>query len=404
MVKTVDNPQSILVIGPAWVGDMVMAQALFKALRERHGEVAIDVVAPAWSGPLLARMPEVRETIELPVAHGELGLRTRWRIARSLRQKCYDQAIVLPRSAKAALLPWFAGIPVRTGYRGEHRYAMLNDIRPLDEASVYRTVDRYVGLALPRGEAMLQPQNRSRTEAGNDTDQPSASTDLVPVSRVPNPRLTSTLEQQATAIRALGLDKPRQPAADQPGDRGIRPLARQATDEDNTDKPVLSLCPGAEYGPAKRWPAAYFAALARAYLDKGWRVWLIGSANDQPIAAQITQQAPSVEDLTGQTELAQAIDLLAASRAVVANDSGLMHVAAATGTPLVALYGSSDPQYTPPLSDQARILYRGLSCSPCFERECPLEHLDCLRGITPTEVSDALTGLLGHDADQRKEA
>ena len=393
MVKTVDNPQSILVIGPAWVGDMVMAQALFKALRDRHPEVAIDVVAPDWSGPLLARMPEVRETIGLPVAHGELGLRTRWRIARSLRQKGYDQAIVLPRSAKAALLPWFAGIPVRTGYRGEHRYAILNDIRPLDEGAVYRTVDRYVGLALPRGEAMMQPQNRSRAEAGDDAGQPSASTDLVPVSRVPNPRLTSTLEQQATAIRALGLDKPRQPAADQPGDRGIRPLARQAADEDNTDKPVLSLCPGAEYGPAKRWPAAYFAALARAYLDKGWRVWLIGSANDQSIAAQITQQAPSVEDLTGQTELAQAIDLLAASRAVVTNDSGLMHVAAATGTPLVALYGSSDPQYTPPLSDQARILYRGLSCSPCFERECPLEHLDCLRGITPTEVADMLSTL-----------
>jgi heptosyltransferase-2 len=155
--------------------------------------------------------------------------------------------------------------------------------------------------------------------------------------------------------------------------------------------PVLSLCAGAEYGPAKRWPSQYFGGLARQYLGLGWRVWLLGSGNDAKITAEIRELAPGAVDLAGRTSLDQAIDLLAASDVVVSNDSGLMHVAAAADTAVVALYGSSDPQYTPPLSDEAQVIYRGLDCSPCFARECPLGHLNCLHGITVEAVANAVS-------------
>ena len=331
------TPRKVLVVGPAWVGDMVMAQSLFKTLKRQDPQVEIDVVAPGWSEPLLARMPEINRTHPLAVSHGKLNLSARWGLGRRLRQQHYDQAIVLPRSAKSALVPWLAGIPRRTGYRGEHRYGLLNDRRELNRLEHYRTVDRFIALA-----------NDGHTQAVNP----------------PQPELTSSRDQQAAAMHALELA----PGAE----------------------PILALCPGAEYGPAKRWPSEYFAALARQYLSEGWQVWLLGSHKDAALTALIGKQAPGVVDLAGRTSLDQAIDLLAISTVVVSNDSGLMHVAAGAGTAVVALYGSSDPQYTPPLSDRAQVVYHGLDCSPCFARECPLGHLNCLRDISVNEVATAV--------------
>jgi heptosyltransferase II len=330
----------VLVVGPAWVGDMMLAQSLFKTLRARDPEVVIDVIAPPWSLALLERMPEVRRGIALPVSHGELALRRRWRLGRSLRDQGYQQGIVLQRSAKAAVPLLAAGIPRRTGFRGEFRYGLLNDIRPLDPARLYRTVDRFVNLGLPRGAAM-----------------PAA---------VPEPRLLMDPVGAREAAAALGLN----------------PL----------DAPILALCPGAEYGPAKRWPEEHYARVARDRLDAGWQVWLLGSERDQAVTAAIAAQAPGVVDIAGRTSLAQAVDLLSLARAVVSNDSGLMHVAAAVGVPVIALYGSSDPNYTPPLSARARILSLGLECSPCFRRECPLGHLNCLRQLPPEQVIAVLDG------------
>jgi heptosyltransferase-2 len=341
VVKPSKLSSSILVVGPAWVGDMVMAQSLFKALRAEDHSLEIDVLAPTWAGPLLARMPEVRQAIALPFGHGELRLINRWTIGRQLRTASYQRAIILPRSAKSAVIPWVADIPVRTGYLGEHRYGLLNDIRPLDKNSVYRTVDRFVALA------------QEHKPAGANAKMPT----------IKPPQITSTAAQQKEVQQALGLEDTR---------------------------PILTLCPGAEYGSAKRWPPEYFAALARDYLALNWQVWLMGSSKDAPITQSIAQQASGVVDLAGKTSLAQAVDLLAASRVVVSNDSGLMHVAAAAGVSVVALYGSSDPQYTPPLSDEAEVLYRGLACSPCFARQCPLGHLNCLRDIRPSEVTIAV--------------
>lgn len=326
-----------LVVGPAWVGDMVMAQALFITLHAQGAEV--DVLAPRWSLPLLARMREVNRAIALPLGHGELGLGERWRIGRRLRAQRYDRAIVMPRSLKSALVPFFARIPLRTGYRGEHRYGLLNDIRPLDENQLPRVVDRYVALGLEKGAAL-------------------------PPKTIPQPRLRADADNQHRLLGALGLD---------------------------LERPVIACMPGAEYGTAKRWPLAHYAALARALLAQGYHLWILGSAKEAFDGEWIAANAPGAVNLCGKTQLEDAVDLLALASGAVSNDSGLMHVAAASGAPLVALYGSSTPTYTPPLADKARALYLGLACSPCFKRQCPIaDPASCLHGIAPEQALAAL--------------
>lgn len=324
-----------LVVGPAWVGDMVMAQSLFKLLKARASDAAIDVVAPRWTLPLLERMPEVRAAIPLDLGHGQLDLRTRWRIGRGLRGRGYDQAIVLPNSLKSAVLPFAAGIPRRTGFIGELRYGLLNDARRLDKKTLPRTVDRFLALGL---------------EAGDDLPTP------------PPPALRASAEAGRRALARFGL-------------------------ADGRPTPMLVLCPGAEYGPAKRWPAASFAEVANRKLDEGWGVCLLGSQKDAEITREVQARVGGrALDLAGKTALSEAIDILACARAVVTNDSGLMHVAAALDRPLVAVFGSSDPRHTPPLSANAHIAYLGVSCSPCFARDCPLGHTRCLMDLRPQAV------------------
>ncbi len=321
---------------------MVMAQSLFRVLKERQPDWAIDVLAPGWSLPLLERMPEVRSGIEMPVGHGRLGLGQRWRLGRGLRGR-YRQAILLPNSWKSALVPWVARIPLRTGWRGEMRYGLLNDLRTLDKRQLPMTVQRFVALALEPGE---------------------------PLPVIPPPRLSVNSDDVAAALRRHQLHKGE-------GDR------------------LLALCPGAEYGPAKRWPEARFGELAQEYRKRGWQVWLFGSEKDRTVCDNVASRAEGCINLAGRTSLAEAVDLLSLAEAVVSNDSGLMHVAAALGRPLVALYGSSDPGFTPPLGEPHEILHKGLECSPCFERVCPKGHLRCLTEIGVPEVKAALERLEG---------
>jgi len=339
---------AILVVGPSWVGDMVMAQSLYQLLRQRAPDRPIDVLAPSWSLPLLARMPEVRRGIELPLGHGELGIRVRRALGRSLRGR-YARAIVLPRSWKSALVPWFARIPERTGFRGEWRYGLINDRRAFDDRRLDQTIKRFLALGLDRGETAL----------------PAA----------PLPALVSDAASQAAVLRRLGL---------------------------GTDAPVVALMPGAEYGPAKQWPPEYFAALARQLAERGADVWILGSAKESALGESIAAAAGSarVRNLCGATALVDAVDLLALTAAVVSNDSGLMHVAAAVGTEVVALYGSSTPDFTPPLTSRASIHYRRLDCSPCFARDCPLGHRDCLRGIEVASVAASVERALGAAASR----
>lgn len=316
---------------------MVMAQSFFKELKKQHPNSSIDVLAPAWVLPLLARMPEVRRGIESPLKHGELGLRKRFQLGRSLRGQ-YCQAFVLPNSFKSALIPAWARIKQRIGYRGELRYGLLSDPRKLDKARLVRTVERFVALAGGTNEGLADFES---------------------------PALHIEPESQQRTLLKFNL------AA--------------------SERSVLALCPGAEYGPAKCWPAEHFAAVARDKIDQGWQVWIFGSAADQTIANQINELAgDACRNLAGITSLAEACDLLEKADAVVTNDSGLMHVAAALKRRLFCLYGSSDPNFTPPLSDQATIFSLGLECSPCFKRECPLGHFKCLNDLHPAQVSAAI--------------
>ncbi len=323
--------ERLLVVGPSWVGDMVMAQALFKTLAARFPDADIDVVAPGWSVPVVARMPEVRRAVVLATGHGEFGLGKRRELAASLRSEGYTQAIVLPRSMKAALVPWFAGIPRRTGFRGEMRFGVVNDIRPFDKSVLDQTVKRFVALGLPAGE--------------RPTDIPQ------PVLRVDETRQRALTES---------LELP-------------------------VDKPVVAMMPGAEYGPAKCWPLEHFASLARELDARGFNVWLMGSEKDRPAGEAIASGSSAI-NLCGRTSLEDVIDVLAMARHAVSNDSGLMHVAAAVGCHVHGIYGSSSPAFTPPLTDRRTIHHLDLDCSPCFKRECPLGHLDCLKKLDVARV------------------
>lgn len=332
----------ILVTGPAWVGDMVMAQSLFQALRKRQPQVQIDVLAPDWSLPLLTHMPEVRTGICSPFVHGQLGLRQRWTLGRSLRGR-YDQAIVLPNAWKAGLVPWAARIPQRTGWLGEARWGLLNDVRRLDEQRLPQMVQRLVALAQPA--------------------------DVTEAPAISPPQLQVTEAAVQTVLQQHQLD---------------------------SSAPTLALCPGAAYGPAKRWPAASYAALAQHWLRQGGVVWLFGSGQDQAVCAEIQQlSGAACVDLSGRLSLTATVTLLSVATVVVSNDSGLMHVAAALNRPVVALYGSTSPAFAPPLNQHHRIFYLDLPCSPCRQRECPLGHLACLQQIAVAPVWDVVQELAG---------
>lgn len=346
-----DIPSRILIIGPSWVGDMIMAQSLFILLKQQYSDVQIDVLAPGWSGALLERMPEVSNFFDMPVGHGQLQLKQRYQLGRLLRKHEYDQAILLPNSLKSALVPFWAKIPQRTGYVGELRYGLLNDIRKLDKSRLTMTVQRFAALAYP--------------------DKVMYETSYTDLNNIPVPALKVDAEKVTGALERFQLHR---------------------------DKPILSLCPGAEYGPAKQWPARHYASLAKEKIHQGWQVWLFGSEKDHAVAESINQLlAQQAVNLCGQTQLAEAIDLMSVSNMVVSNDSGLMHMAAALALPVVGVYGSSDPGFTPPLGKNSAMVSLNLDCSPCFKRTCPLGHTDCLEKLEPERVLDALARLLTND-------
>jgi len=380
--------KKILIIAPAWVGDMVMAQSLFKLIKHSSPDCILDVVAAPSTFLLAARMPEIRQAFKLNVQHGGLQLKQRWQMARQLRREKYDQAIILQNSWKSALIPFFAGIPVRTSWRGEMRYGLVNDMRILDKQKYPLMIQRFCMLGI-------------------------AATQTLP----------DTLPWPALAF----------------------------SNEQNVNAKILALCPGAEYGPSKRWPPNYFAQVALHYLQLGWRVWILGGPKDQAAAEEIEifLNDKSAEEIlrfaqddnrivqddknavipaeagihskvdsrfrgndiqtkddknavipaeagihfvnfVGKTSLTDAIDLLSQATMVVTNDSGLMHIAAAVQTPLVVIYGSTSPKFTPPLSHKVRILSLHLGCSPCFQRTCRFNHYHCMTQLLPHRVIQAV--------------
>lgn len=331
-------------VGPAWVGDMVMSQTLYKALKAQQPDLAIDVLAPAWSEPLLAAMPEVRKAITMPLGHGQFDFLYRRKLGRSLRNEHYRQAFVLPNSWKSALVPWFANIPQRTGWRGESRYGLLNDLRVLNKARYPFMVQRYVALSSASGKAPQQ------------------------LADIAWPKLEVDQAQQANVAEKLSLDP-------------------------NTS--MLAICPGAEFGPAKRWPESHYAEVAASCIEAGQSVLLFGSVKDQPVAEMIREKLPVAArskclNLAGQTSLNEAIYAMSLCDSAVSNDSGLMHIAAALGLPLAAVYGSTSAGFTPPLGAKVSALSIAVDCGPCFERECPLQHMKCLVDLRPGKVLEAL--------------
>lgn len=329
-----------LVIAPQWIGDAVMSEPLMRALAERGERLA--VAALPWVAPVYHAMPQVAEVIELPFAHGRLDWSARRRIARSLRGR-FDRAYVLPNSLKAALIPFFARIPKRVGYHGEGRYLLLNE-----------------RLANPDGRPPMVAFYRALAGVPPAEDSPQLS-------------FSETRLHEAT------------------GRLGLAPQG------------YWVFAPGAEYGPAKIWPANHYAELARSlHAQHGLPVLLLGSGKEAVLCGEIAHAAPGIcQVLAGKTSLIDAMTLIAAARGVVSNDSGLMHVAAAFRVPQVAVFGSTSPEHTPPLSPRARVLWLRdelkLDCMPCFERTCRYGHYQCLTGVPAGRVETALADALAAD-------
>ncbi len=328
-------------IAPQWIGDAVMTEPLLRRLAAR-GE-RLTVAALPWVAPVFRAMPQVADILEVPFAHGGLQFRARRQVARALRGH-FDSAYVLPNSLKSALVPFWADIPRRVGYLGEARVGLLTH--------------RLKNPPKDKRPPMVALYSALSGEAGIERDRPQL-------------QWPADAQQEALATH------------------GLRAHA------------YVVLAPGAEYGPAKRWPTRHFAALARAL---ALPVVLLGSGKEAPLCEEIAAGAPDapVHNLAGQTSLADALGLIAGARALVSNDSGLMHVAAGLGTPQVAVFGSSSPAHTPPLSDRAQVLWLKqdgayqppLDCAPCFARECPLGHTRCLNDLGPDRVLAALQPLL----------
>jgi heptosyltransferase II len=349
----------MLVVGPAWVGDMVMAQTVFRYLKQQYPDAVIDVIAPPSSFQLLAFMPEVRRGIKLSLGHGQFQFFARVKLGWSLRKEKYTQAVVLTNSWKSALPVLFAGIKKRIGWRGEMRYGLLNDMRVLDKAKYPLMIQRFLALCVEK--------NTKHPEWFLNFPESLKQKPLLPEQKTLLPHF-SVADQQAVLAK-LQL---------------------------STDKKIVALCPGAAFGPSKRWPPEYFAEVAKQKIQDGYAVWVFGAPSDNKAAEKIealTQQ--QVVNLAGKTSLPEAIALLSLSSVVLTNDSGLMHIACALQKPVVAIYGSSSPAFTPPLSECVSIQYLQIECSPCFQRECPLKHWRCMRELTADKVLSAVQSIEG---------
>jgi len=324
----------ILIVGPSWVGDTMLMQPMLARLKQRHPDCQIDVLAPPWTEKLLLSMPEVANIIINPFPHGALQLKERYQLGKQLQADQYDQAIVLANSLKSALVPYFAKIPLRTGFVGEMRYGLLNDARLLDKRKLPFMVERFAQLAEDKDQNIPRP--------------------------IPNPKLEISRSERDATLDKLGL---------------------------TLDKPIAVFCPGAEYGSAKRWPIAYYAEIGQRLQQSGFEIWLLGSNKDKDVAEKIVSLGNQASrNLCGSTDLGDAIALLSCADLVISNDSGLMHLAAALDRHMLALFGSSSPEFTPPLSANAEVVKLDIKCSPCFKRECPLKHFNCMMQLTPDIV------------------
>ena len=336
----------ILIVGPSWVGDAVMAQSLYKIIKDSNPQSKIDVLSPEWSLGILNRMDELDDLICSPFDHGDLRIKDRIRFGYSLRDRSYDQAIVLTNSLKSSFIPFTANIPKRTGWLGEMRYGFINDIRKVNKNKHKLMVEKFSCLSI-----------NHLVENNYEIPWPSLRVDLINLSK----------------------------------------LLKKYSFEQSHES--IAICPGAEFGPSKRWPANYYAEVIRHYLSKNWQVFILGSKNDLPVAKVIEDQVPSENkallfNFTGQTSIEDAVDILSTCDLVLTNDSGLMHVAAAVNVKLLALYGPTSPKFTPPLSKKAKVIQKIEGYEKTREGELEEGYHYGLSMIKPEEVLDSLSHLI----------
>jgi len=322
----------MLLVPYMWIGDFVRCHSVVKLLRQRFPKRPVDVLATSLCAPLADYMPGLREAVVFDLPRSRLGLRQQAQLAERLRARRYGTALVMPRTWKSALAPFLAGIPERVGFVGEARFGLLNDWR-WGERKLPRMVDRCAALALPRDAALP--------------------------AEWPRPELIV-------------------PPADVAGWRQRNGLAAEG-------RPALVLAPGA-VGPSKRWPASAYAALARRLLGEGLAVWVVGGPAEKAIAQEIVGNT-GARDFTG-TDLREAILAMAAATAAVSNDSGLLHVAAALGTPTVGIFGPTSPWHWAPLNPLAATIQAEieLACQPCHKPVCRLRHHRCMVEISADHV------------------
>jgi heptosyltransferase-2 len=322
----------ILIVPYMWIGDFVRCHSVVKLLKAQSPDRPVDFLTTTNNAPLLDYMPGARKGVVWDLPRRRLALTQHHALAARLRQEGYGQALIMPRTWKATLAPFLAGIPVRTGFFGEARIGVLNDLR-FGECALPRMIDQCAALALPKGAEL--PSQWPLPEL------------VIPAAEISAWRARTNLNDQA---------------------------------------PLIALAPGA-VGPSKRWPSAYFAEVAAQLSRDGATVVVVGSPNEAPLAAEICARAPGTRDLTG-SDLRNAILALGSANVAVSNDSGLLHVAAALGTPTIGIFGPTSPWHWAPLNPLAAVVQADgeLECRPCHEPVCRLGHHRCMREIPATRL------------------
>jgi len=338
----------ILVIAPHWIGDAVMSLPLISLIHTKFPNFNIDVLCTPWVSPIYRACPDVKTIMERDFEHGALQWGLRQATAQELKKQGYEMAFVLPNSLKSALIPWLARIPKRIGYQGEFRFGLIN-------------------LSLPN------PSRQARTPMMEHYA-----------------KLLGSVPGQKNDLHNLPLPKLKI-------DRTLQQWAVGKIDQIGGG-PVYVFAPGAEYGPAKRWPTNHFAQLANQILEANpdAKIIVLGSQADHTLGQAILEGAhPSnrIHNWCGAIRLDQSMALIAQCASLISNDSGLMHIGAALSIPQIAIFGSSNPKHTPPLSSKAQVIWLGLDCSPCYQRTCPLGHLNCLNQIDSARVYSMLKPL-----------